>query len=207
MPTWAIVPVKHLSEAKSSLGAALVPEQRRQLVLCMLADVLDVLGKTSVARVVVVSPDDEVLDFADTHGAAGLKEPRVGLNGALRLAISHAMTKGATSVLIVPADVPAIKTSDVEKILEMATTAREVVIAPSNTNGTNALLLRPPNVMDVHFGGESFPTHLAEACRAGVVPRIYRSPTTAIDIDVTADLASIRAYGRGTRMYDFLQSL
>ena len=207
MSTWAIVPVKRLSEAKSSLGPKLTPGQRRQLVLCMLADVLDVLNRTSVDRVVVVSPDDEVLDFAEKHGATGLKEPGAGLNEDLRLAIRHAMAEGATSVLILPADVPAVKTSDIEEILRMASTIGEVVIAPSNTNGTNALLLRPPNAIDVHFGGESSPVHLAEAHRAGVVPRVYRSETIAADIDEASDLASIEAYGAGTRTHEFLRSL
>jgi 2-phospho-L-lactate guanylyltransferase len=173
----------------------------------MLADILDVLGKTSVDRVLVVSPDNEVLNFASKHGAVGLKEPGVKLNEALRLAIRHAMAKGAASVLIVPADVPALKTSDIEKILEMASSTREIIIAPSSTNGTNALLLRPPDVMDVHFGGESFPIHLARAREAGVKPKTYRSQTTAVDIDEVADLANIKSQAQGTRTYQFLQSL
>ena len=207
MSTWAIVPIKRLGEAKSSLSSVLKPEQRRELVLCMLADVLGVLSGTSVERIVVVSPDDEILGLAEAHGATCLKEPGIGLNGALRLAISHAVDGGADSVLIMPADVPMVGETDIEKMLEMCPEHQGIVIAPSSTDGTNALLLRPPDVMDVCFGGKSFPTHLEIARQAGVVAKVYRSQTIAIDIDEASDLVSVKARGWGTRTHQFLQSL
>jgi 2-phospho-L-lactate guanylyltransferase (CobY/MobA/RfbA family) len=89
----------------------------------------------------------------------------------------------------------------------MATAQRDVVISPSKTNGTNALLIRPPDLIDLRFGGESFPLHAQEAFRAGVKPRIYRSPSVVTDIDEPADLLSIETLGLGTRSHDFLFSL
>lgn len=206
MPTWAIVPVKHLSEAKSSLGPALTSEQRRQLVLCMLSDILNILRHAPV-KSLVVSPDDDVLRFASERGAARLKEPGLGLNGALKLAIRHAVAGGADSVLIVPADLPLLRVADIEKILALASGPRDVVIAPSKANGTNALFLRPPDVIELRFGGESFPLHASESVRAGVRPRVYRSPTVATDIDEPADLLGVRSMGGGTKTYEFLCSL
>ena len=208
MTTFAIVPVKRLSKAKSSLSEVLSPEQRQRLVLAMLADVLKAVHQTpSIASAIVVSPDERVLSFAGLHGAEGFAEPGLKLNEALKLAIHHAISKAVDSVLILPADLPLLKNTDIENLVAMASLPKNVVIAPSKTNGTNALFLRPPDIIDLRFGGESFPLHVREALRAGVKPRIYRSFTVALDIDEVSDLANIEAHGAGTRAHDFLKSI
>ena len=208
MTTWAIIPVKRLGGAKSGLGGAFDPDQRRGLVLAMLADVLTAVRQSSpVSSAVVVSPDRKVLDFARLHGAEGLAEPSLGLNGALKFAIRHAISKGVGSVLILPADLPLLRRTDVENLISMASAQKDVVIAPSKANGTNALLLCPPDLIDLKFGGESFPEHVRGALRAGVKPRIYRSPTIATDIDGVSDLLSVEARGSGTRTHDFLKRI
>jgi 2-phospho-L-lactate guanylyltransferase len=208
MVTWAIIPVKRLSEAKSSLSAVLTPKQRRELVLAMLKDVLKaVSGAQSITGTIVVSPDDKIIKFARKNGADGVTEPGVELNEALKLATQRAIANGATSVLIMPSDIPFLTAADIENIVVMASSRRDVVIAPSKANGTNALFLMPPDVMSTRFGGESFPAHLSEAHRAGVKPRIYRSITVATDIDDLADLVDTKKFGRGTHIYKFLESL
>ena len=208
MSTWAIVPVKRLREAKSSLSRVLAQEQRRELVLCMLTDVLNALEQApSVAGKAVVSPDDEVLAFTRSKGADGVADHGLELNEALKLGIRYASAKGARSVLIVPADLPLLKGVDVENIIAMASSPKDVVIAPSKANGTNALFLRPPDIMSLRFGGESFPAHMVEARRAGIMPHIYRSATVATDIDEVVDLLSVETLGPGTRTQNFLKLL
>jgi len=205
MLTFAIVPVKRLSEAKSSLSAVLTPKQRRELVLAMLKDVLKAMsGARSITGTIVVSPDDDIIKFARKNGADGVAEPGVELNEALKIAIQSAITNGATSVLIIPSDIPFLTANDIENIIAMASSQREMVITPSKDNGTNALFLKPPDVMSPRFGGESFPAHLSEAHRAGVKPRIYRSITVATDIDDSDDLVETKKLGRGTQTYKFL---
>jgi len=208
MTTWAIIPVKHLSKAKSSLSTTLTLVQRRGLVLNMLADMLNaVRNARSVAGTVVVSPDEEVLNFARTNGVISVVEPGIELNEALKLAVDYAVAEKASSVLILPSDLPLLRGADVENIIAMASPPRAVVIAPSKDNGTNALLLLPPDVINPRFGGESFPSHLAEARRVGVRPHIYRSANVATDVDDVEDLLKVETYGLGTRTQSFLQSL
>jgi len=208
MPTWAIIPVKRMSEAKSSLSAVFAPEQRRRLVLSMLADVLGAVYQApSIASAIVVSPDERVLSFARLHGAEGVAEPGLGLNEALKLAICHTISKGMDSVLTLPADLPLLKSVDVENFIAAASSLKDVVIAPSKAKGTNALFLRPPDLINLRFGGESFPLHVKEASQAGVRPRIYRSTTLALDIDEPEDLLSVETLGLGTRTCEFLHSL
>jgi 2-phospho-L-lactate guanylyltransferase len=205
MLTFAIVPVKRLSEAKSSLSAVLTPKQRRELVLAMLKDVLKAMsGARSITGTIVVSPDDYIIKFARKNGADGIAEPGVELNEALKIAIQSAITNGATSVLIMPSDIPFLTAADIENIVAMASSQREIVITPSKDNGTNALFLKPPDVMSPRFGGESFPAHLSEAHRAGVKPRIYRSITVATDIDDSDDLVETKELGHDTQTYKFL---
>lgn len=202
---WAIVPAKRLSEAKSSLSGALTDDQRRGVVLCMLADVLEAIHcAPSTAGIIVVSQDKEVLNFAEENGALGVLEPGVGLNGAIKLAIQRATAEGATSVLIIPSDLPLLRPSDVENIAAMASSPQDVVLAPSKDNGTNAMFLRPPDVMEPRFGGESFPVHLMEARETGIKPRIYRSRTIAFDIDDVTDLLGVKVHELGARAHDFL---
>jgi len=208
MAMWGLVPVKNLSEAKSSLSKALDPAHRRELVLAMLADVINAYrGADSLSGFAVVSPDKKVLDFARLQGATDIFEAGLGLNGALKLATKHLVGLGATSVLITPGDLPFLKSIDIDNIASMATGRRDVVIAPSKANGTNALLLRPPDVIELRFGGESFPIHLAEAVKAGARPHIYRSFTVAFDIDEPGDLIKVETMGLGTKTHDFLLSL
>ena len=45
-PVYAIVPVKHLSQAKTRLADGLTAEHRERLCLAMLEDVLDALNDT-----------------------------------------------------------------------------------------------------------------------------------------------------------------
>lgn len=208
MTVWAVIPVKRLSEGKSSLGAVFDSEQRQRLVLAMLADVLNAVSQApSISGAAVVSPDEKVLGFARQHGAVGVAEPGLELNAALKLAIDHVVGLGATSVLILPGDLPLLKGVDVENLTAMATAQRDVVIAPSKAKGTNALLIRPPDIIALKFGGESFPPHVSEAIQVGVKPRIYRSQTVATDIDAPEDLIKVETLGLGTRTHDFLRSI
>jgi len=207
MTTWAIIPLKRLSLAKSSLSKALTPSQRQELVLNMLADVLNAVHRArSVEASIVVSPDEEVLKFARTCGAIGFADYGARLNDSLELAIKHAMAKGATSMLILPSDIPLLTSADVENIISIASSPRAAVIAPSKDNGTNALFLRPADAMNLRFGGESFPAHLAEARAAGIRPQVYRSTTVGTDIDEIEDLLNIDVNGLGTQTREFLIS-
>lgn len=208
MRTWAIIPVKRLVEAKSSLSEALTLVQRRELVLRMLADVLNAIrGARSIVGTIVVSPDEEVLKFARANGAFGVVEPGIELNKALKLAVDYAVVEGASSVLILPSDLPLLRAADVENIISMASSPRDIVIAPSKDNGTNALFLQPPDVMNLRFGGESFPSHLAGARAVGVRLHIYRSFNVATDVDGMEDLSKVETHGLGTRTQNFLRSL
>ena len=78
---------------------------------------------------------------------------------------------------------------DVEELLANGQYPRQVVVAPDRREeGTNALLVKPPGLIEFAFGVGSFARHLRLAAQAGAHVREYRSPTLALDVDLPEDL-------------------
>ncbi|MEM1689287.1 MAG: 2-phospho-L-lactate guanylyltransferase [Candidatus Hadarchaeales archaeon] len=205
---WLIIPIKDLSLAKSSLQNCLNPEERKKLIMAMLTDVLTSAKRVqSLDRICVLSPNEEILKFASNLGIRTIREPGLSLNPALEFAISRAKAEGADSVLIIPGDVPLITPRDIREIISLAEEEKVVVISPSKDRGTNALLLKPPDVISLKFGGESFPVHLKEAFKTGAKVKIYHSESIAFDIDKPEDLLKVKIVAPHTRTADFLSSL
>ena len=199
--TLAIVPVKALDGAKRRLAPALAPCERRRLVLAMLNDVLALLRDVpSIARVLVVTPDPEVASLATSHGADVVAEDGHGdLNAAVRRGLAHAGHTGAARALVIPADVPLATHAEIVSILACAPAGAkpQVVIVPSEDGeGTNAVLLAPPEAMRPEFGEGSFVRHVAQAVALGLDFCVLRLPGLAADIDQPPDLARLAACDR-----------
>jgi 2-phospho-L-lactate guanylyltransferase len=185
----ALVPAKALDRAKGRLAALLSEDERRQLAMAMLEDVVKALQAVAeIGSVTVISPDAEVLDAARSLGAEAIGEPPSvrGLNQALAYGLS-AMPARPDALLVVLADVPAVRPADIREVLG-ALPARGVVIAPSSAKGTSALALRPPDVIPFRFGGQSFQNHKREAAARVIEHAIVRNEALANDIDEPADL-------------------
>ena len=188
MSLFAVVPVKDLHSAKSRLSPALDPEERVDLTLHMLDHVLTTLEKAGVGNVCVVSPDRAVLEVARERGASPLFQESRGLNPALEEARLWAMRQGASSLLVLPADLPLLTASDVLALLEEKEVPRVVISPDKSHTGTNALLLRPPDVLPFAFGPDSFETHLRLARERGIDVSVRELPNLALDLDTTGDL-------------------
>jgi 2-phospho-L-lactate guanylyltransferase len=91
-----------------------------------------------------------------------------------------------------PADLPQITIQDVWELYQLGLSGPGVVIAPSRDGGTNALLLRPPGVIEFAFGPRSFERHCLLAQAAGLPVRVLDSPTLAIDVDWPEDLQVLK---------------
>jgi 2-phospho-L-lactate guanylyltransferase len=143
------------------------------------------------AEVLVVTPDDEVRRLALDAGARPMRQRTQGLNDGLREARDEAIAGGATAVAIVPIDLPRVTPAALDALvapLRASATHRLVVIVPDrHGRGTNALLLAPPDVIDVRFGGDSRAAHTAAAAAAGVRVIELGGPL-AVDLDTPDDL-------------------
>ncbi len=189
-PTYrALIPVKTLHEAKSRLAAYLTRAQREQLVLDMLHHVIDVLQEShSLEKVAVVSPDTYVLARVQAWGAQPLMEEQQGLNPALSAAAQREIATGATALLTIFADLPLLRPSDVQNMIEQSH-HYTIVLAPSQDGtGTNALLARPPLAVPYVFGPDSSQRYVNEAKQRDIAHVLYSSIGTALDIDTIHDL-------------------
>lgn len=164
---------------------------RAALARALLAHTLDVLAACPVTPC-IVSRDVTALDLARRRGVAALVESESGLNAALTLAREWAAGRGAQAVLVVPADLPLLTPADIAAVMELGRGPRSVVIAPdARGDGTNMLLLRPPDALSFAFGPQSFREHCAQAETSQLALCVHRSPALALDLDTPADWKQI----------------
>ncbi|MCY3799393.1 MAG: 2-phospho-L-lactate guanylyltransferase [Chloroflexi bacterium] len=192
MSLWAIIPVKPLKNAKSRLSPVLMPDQRFELAQAMLRHVLSVtMGVRQVTGVLVISRDTKALAIAREIGAKTLQEGAMSnLNPALMRATLVVQSWRADAVLVLPADLPFVRSDDIGGMIGQAVD-RSIVIATDNaSDGTNALLVRPPGAIEFQYGPGSFARHIRSANAAGLHAITYESDRLALDIDLPEDLAT-----------------
>lgn len=190
----AIIPVGTFEGAKSRLGGSLDAEERHDLVDGLLART--VVAALAVARlddVLVISPDRAVLERAAALGARTLRQRTKGLRAGLSEARDDVAAGGADAVLVLPIDLPFVTVEAVDAVLD-ALFANEdpavILVTDRHGTGTNALALRPPDVIDFAFGPGSRAAHRALAEAAGA-RYVELESTLAMDIDTPEDLVLI----------------
>ena len=201
--TFAVIPVSKFTNAKTRLSPKLNPLERENLLKAMLKDVIGVLNGL-VDNIIVISSDEDVLNFVNRLGVETLKEQGVtDLNGALTQAIQHC-SNHCNNVFIVPSDVPLIKKSHVKEMLDR-TKEFDMIIAPSKGGGTNALLC--PTSFCAKFGDYSFFEHIDEAKLRGFSYSVYDSFYLSLDVNTGEDLGEIMLHGKGTKARDYLKKV
>ncbi len=194
-----IIPIK-LKNPKTRLAGILNKEQRRKLVLTMLSDILSALE----GRDVII-----VLDFPKENLKGKFRkivEEQEGLNHAVGKATKYALEKGYNSTLFLPGDVPLVKKGDIAMIEKLGENYN-LVLSPSNDKGITSLFRRPPNVIKECFSSKSFEDFVKEAENRKISYHIYYSTSLSIDIDTPQDLKEFMLIGKGTRTYEFLESI
>ncbi|HLI08212.1 MAG TPA: 2-phospho-L-lactate guanylyltransferase [Ktedonobacteraceae bacterium] len=200
MGYYALVPIKTLTEAKSRLASHLSPTQRETLVLDMLRYVLCILhASEELEQVVVVSPDERVLERAQSWGAEAWPEEAHGHNAALGAAATRIRVMGAAGLLTISADLPLLRVQDIRALVSRAA-RHPVVIAPSREGtGTNALFVRPPLTIPYLFGANSFQHHVQAAGKRQLSVSIYYSTGLAWDIDTIDDIRELHESQAGVQ--------
>ena len=205
---WAVVPVKEIARSKQRLNAALFSDERERLVRAMLRDVLIALrSATGLGDVLVITRDAEVGALARDCGAQVLAERGAGdLNAALRQAAAHLVAAGAPGLLVVPADVPAVRAADIADITREHGKSPAVTLVPDRRGvGTNAMAASPPNACPFLFGEESFSRHLEAARAAGIEPTVVHAHGLRYDVDIENDLDEIAMQSPGPETSDLLR--
>jgi 2-phospho-L-lactate guanylyltransferase len=186
-----LIPVKRLDSAKQRLGPRLSHAQRADVARALFDDAMNLARQTDFLTWWVVSDDDDVLNEAAGRGLGVVKDPGEGLNEALRRAIEEIAGEGATSVAIVPADVPLAWKGDLQDLVDTGATSEVVIVPSSRDGGTNALWLSPPGLLEPQFGERSLHAHLRLAARLELRCTILDLPRLALDIDTIDDVESL----------------
>jgi 2-phospho-L-lactate guanylyltransferase len=191
MKPWAILPVKEMAGAKQRLAPLLSPEERVGLMQVMLRDVLAALSAAQgLAGIALVTLDPWVQALAQEHGARIITEgAREGHTGAVTSAAAVLQAEGVASILTLPGDIPAAKPMEIEALIAAATASPAFIIAPAHDEqGSNAILISPPNAVKFRFGEDSYLPHLTASRAAGITPQILHLQGIAMDIDHPADI-------------------
>ncbi len=200
----ALIPVKGFANAKQRLSPLLSAPQREVLAEAMLRDVLrQVVLTRGLEETFVVTGNGRVSGIASSMGARVIQETEEkGETEAVLFALAKLMQGGTRMVLIIPADIPLVESSDLELLLGQVSrnslTSSFALLVPSHDRlGTNALLLSPPDVIRPRFGYDSFTHHLGEVAAKGLPPRIIENERIALDIDEPRDLERFLSLGGG----------
>jgi FO synthase len=186
MSTWALVPIKPRALCKTRLASVLAPAQRLALVRSMLGHVLATLRATPAIRhiALVTSERDEVAD-----DVLRLDDCGGDLNAGLESAVSHAFAAGASTVLILPADLPLVCVRDVREMLRAARRTGIAIAPDRHESGTNAVCMIEPARLRLQFGEHSFSRHCEHARERGMEAASVRSDGLAVDLDTPADFS------------------
>ena len=187
MKTYAIIPVKSFSKAKTRLN---LPQIKREL-LCkeMLEEVLRTLSECkSIDNIVIVSRDDSAIKLGKSFGAIQIFDDDLGVNQAVDLADQHLSDLECDCSVIFPQDIPMMESSDVDSLLGFLKSSRSVMLVPSRQfNGTNALV-RYFNSMKTQYdkGSYSYQLDAAKVVTQNISIALIRR--IMLDIDDESDL-------------------
>jgi 2-phospho-L-lactate guanylyltransferase len=82
---------------------------------------------------------------------------------------------------------------------------RQAVLVPAaDGDGTNAILLGPPDAMEPEFGPGSYVRHLSQAVAKRLDVQVLHLPGLAADIDAPADLCRLLGPGVQKAPFQFL---
>lgn len=193
MNATAVLPVKRFDAAKQRMAAGLEGERRRQLVVAMVADVLEALGAArAIDRVIVVTGEPLAQELAAEAGAEVVPDPEDGGHVEAALAgIARAEVEGADRVVLLAGDCPLLDPRELDRLLT-GVPERYVGIVPDRHGaGTNALLLSPPSAIVPAFGEGSRARHVEAARESGIPYGVEELPSIELDLDTPADVIAL----------------
>jgi 2-phospho-L-lactate guanylyltransferase len=195
MRTCAVLPVKRFDDAKQRLDRTMTAGTRRALAEAMVSDVLHGLRRAQrVDKVIVVTGESGAEALARAYDAESIPDDDRGHSHAARSGVDWALERSYDRVLLVPGDCPALDPHEVDELVEGGMSAPDVVIVPDrHGEGTNALLLAPPDAIAPSFGPGSRARHERAAEAAGARWRIVEPRSLVLDVDTADDIAALRA--------------
>lgn len=191
-----VVPIKAFESAKTRLSSRLDPDQRACLAQASAERVLVAVADCDAVDLRVAVVDNDVAaKMALHHGFEVLRRPDLyGQSAAVNAGFQHAVSRGATNVVTVSADVPLVRPKDIEQILKPRSPVL-VMVSDRAGLGTNALRLDPFVDLRLHFGPDSLSLHKREAAELKLPVKVIDNPRVRIDIDTPEDIDALEVSG------------
>jgi 2-phospho-L-lactate/phosphoenolpyruvate guanylyltransferase len=175
----------------------------------------------------VVTSDSEVAGHARRSGTLVFEEnDQVSHSVSADAACLRAMQLGATTVLLVPIDVPLVTPADFSRLAAAARPGPQEVLQPNSNpspqasaqaslivvpsadgTGTNALARTPPDVIESRFGPGSCRAHLDQARAKNVHSEVLRLHGLMFDVDTPEDVAELLAVPHDNDAASFLRAI
>lgn len=202
-----LIPVKNLSAAKQRLAAVLDQPARTQLAQAMLHDVVSAIAAWPPRPgCTLVTSDPFARELAQRYNFEIIPDPaNPGETGAIEMATEICSVRGIGYTLVIPADIPLIKWSELDQVLTSAPAIGSVLVPAADGRGTNAAFRRPANLFPLRFGNDSFKPHLATAQSTGKECVVLQLPSIAFDVDNPEDLQTLLAHSGETRTQQLLR--
>jgi 2-phospho-L-lactate guanylyltransferase len=196
-----LIPVKNLSSAKQRLAAILDQASRTELAQAMLHDVVDAVSAApNRPPCALVTADPFALELARHYEFEVIADSdNLGETQAIELATNLCVSRGIESTLVIPADIPLIRSSELEQILANSPQEGSLLVPAADGRGTNAALRRPANLFPLRFGNDSFKPHLASARATGKPCTVLELAGIGLDIDNPSDLQDLLSRPGQTR--------
>ena len=204
---FAILPVKIPQNAKQRLKGFLAMEDRETLARMLYKQTLAALCQAEgIDRVVVATSDIEIAEHARQEGVLVFEEDQqVSHSVSADAACFRAMQMGASTVLLIPIDVPTVTPADFSRLAASARPGLTIVPSSDGT-GTNALVRTPPDCIESRFGPGSFRAHLDQALSKGLRADVLQLPGLMFDIDTPEDVAELLAGTHECPVSSFLRA-
>jgi 2-phospho-L-lactate guanylyltransferase len=194
-----LIPIKNLTNAKQRLSLVLDQPERTALAQAMLWDVVNAVAASNT-DVSLVTSDPYALELAaDFHFEVIADIFNPGETGAIEMASQICESRGMNSTLVIPADIPLIKTEEINQVLAAAPEQGSVLVPASDGRGSNAILRRPASLFPLRFGNDSFQPHLTAARATGLPCTVLSFAGIGLDIDNPLDLTELASTAGDTR--------
>jgi len=202
--------VKDPKKSKSRLSCVLSLKERATLTKMMLLDILRKIDFSFFDEIFILTDAPQYYSFLrDKFSDLTILEDRFSnINKSLYFLGLQALKFKIDELWIIPSDIPLLKWSDLYYASKFVNKIRKgIVITPSYNDGTNLLIMKPPNVIRTHFGRNSFYKHITAARKRNLQCIIYRNSRIKYDLDVPYDILKIMETGKNIRIKRFLEGI
>ena len=185
----AIIPVKPLSQAKTRLQ--LGAQQKEELCKTMLEEILHVLTTSpKIDEVVVVTREQKASDICKRFNAKEVFDTaKKNVNDAVSLADRYLLENKFDASIVLPQDIPFIKTQDIDFMLQYMMPPNFAIVVPSRKfDGTNALVRMPVDLMETHYDEDSYKIHVNTAKERTLNASLVFVKRIMWDVDNNEDL-------------------